>query len=156
MANTQEIQFKKECLTTTLIQEILPMADDHFKETVGIEGEPPPHVSWETYEALQRQNILHTFTARCRETLAGYAFFKVVCHPHHLNPPVMIAIMDRIYLSPDYRGKGWGSVFIKFTEDELKPFAKSIMQHVTSRNDFSPTLLKLGYAETAVIYTKNI
>jgi len=149
--------FAREFLDSRLIREIEPFADLHYFETHDAKGKDAPSVSWETYLALQDAGILHTFTARADAAgLAGYAFYKILAHPHHLEPPIMMAFMDRLYLHPEHRGNGAGSGFIRYTEQELKPYAATIVQHVTSRKDFSKKLLMSGYVESAVIFIKDL
>ena len=141
-------------MSQRLIAEISPLADLHCLETQDVKE--PLIVAWETYIELQEKNVLHTFTARKDGELVGYSFYKVICHPHHLQPPVMMAVMDRCYLIPSCRGVGRGGAFIRFTEDCLRPYAKKIVQHVTNRKDFSAGLLRAGYVESSVIYTKGL
>lgn len=138
------INFAVELYSDALIQEMMPLWQDHHKEIQQIRGvKLEPQLLM--YQCLATAGILRIYTAR-NETLAlvGYQVFTITDHPHFKGTKQ--AMMDILYLSPESR-LGWmGYQFMRYVDNELKLEGVHLMfRSISARHDFGTVLERLGY-----------
>lgn len=109
---------------------------------------------WHKYQRLQDENVLRFLAVRDNRILIGYASIIVTQSFHDRN--ITCAIVQDIYLSPEYR-KGFAAVrFLWFLEEQLKHLNVNNVS-IGERLNGRPTgklFEYLGYKSEERIWTK--
>lgn len=148
------MQFAQERLTEALIQELMPLAQKHYREIAryqDIELKP----DWAKYLFIDTQGSLAVFTYRDSNTqeLHGYAFFIVAKNLHYSDS--IQAAQDVIFIHPDHRG--YGRLFIRYCDQRLTAMKVQVVtQHVKVYQNWGKLLERMGYEAVDVIYSKRL
>lgn len=139
-----------------VIEEIKPLLERHWHEIALNKDKIPFDPDYDKYEVLEEEGILDIFTARDDEdTLCGYCITFTIPHLHYKT--TIASNVDILFVTPEHRGKMTGVRLIAFTEQQLKEQGTDLlMHHVKLAHDFSPILLRQGYAEQERIFGKYI
>jgi GNAT superfamily N-acetyltransferase len=133
--------------------EAMALARDNAKETgvLGIDEFDPDK---ERFQQLCETGALVVFTARQDGKLVGY--FVVHLFRHLIFSKTIWAIQDSLYIDPGHRGLA-AVRFLKWTDSALKDLGVDcILRQVTTQNDYSRTLERLGYALVERGYVRRI
>lgn len=134
--------------------EIYPMHVEHYKETESYTG-VPPNFSYDRYKASEEAGQFVLFTARVGDVLAGHLCYYIF-DDMHMN--MKVAREDAFFIRKQFRGKKLGGSLMSYAEDALRQLGCK-MVGMTSKvyvggADTGPSLIKRGYKETAMYYTK--
>lgn len=166
--------FAHEPLTRALIDEMMPLLREHWKEVAHYQ-DIPLDVDVETYLAAEASGVVRCYTARIRSEppgvpvmvvsrsgqrqcadgdLVGYAVYFVRPNPHYVGS--IQAAQDVLYLHPSVRG-GTGYKFIAWCDEQLRAEGTQVvLHHVKLAHDFGRLLLRQGYEAIETIYAKRL
>lgn len=151
-----KVKFLREPLTPSLLEEMRPMNEAHYKEIAHYK-DIPLKIDRQRYLALEAAGILRCYTVRDQDDhrLVGYAVFIVQFNMHYSDS--LQAAQDVIFLAPEYRGQFLGSRFINWCDDRLRDEgAQAVYQHVKVAHDFGKLLERLGYEPVDIIYARRL
>lgn len=145
--------FAREPFTAELLDEIRPLAMDHFGEIAAFQ-DIKPAIDDEFYRKAEETGMLRIFTAR-NGSLIGYAVFFVARHPHFKDS--VQATQDLIFLTPNAR-KGWtGAQFLRWCDTELaKEGVDVVYQFASEKRDIGSLLGFLGYRRDQTLYSRRL
>lgn len=150
--SSRPISFGRELLKDVWLEGVALTRANHAETGVLSAQDFDPDTK--RYLTLEQQGLTRLFTMRLGSQLIGYAVFLVVPHLHY--PKLLWAMQDVLYVSPDHRGPG-AVKFILWTDEELKADGVQVIyRHVSERNDYSRTLLRMGYAPCERSYLKRL
>lgn len=149
----QVIAFAKESVVD-LWDEVMPLLHSHWLEICtykDIRLNPDKAV----YARNEANGLFKAYTIRSDGALIGYAGYMVCPNMHY--QPILMAVQDVLYLSPDYRGKLIGLRFIKWCDKQLYELGVAyVSQHVKTAHNWGPLLERIGYSHTENIYTRRL
>lgn len=149
--------------------ELEGLVQDYYDRTPAHEGLPPYRFQWPVYWQAENAKSLLLVTARRDRkrwggrsgaghytgTLAGWALYLVIGHPHHRG--FTVAECDTLAVSPEERGKGIGRGLVEFATPLLRDMKATRIIHrhrlVYGDNALFP---KLGFQPVEVAYSKDI
>lgn len=144
--------FQQEPVSDTLIQEVFPLLEMHYKEIShypDIEFAP----DLEAYKAVAASGNLRVFTAREEGVIVGYSVFFLRHNMHYQKS--YQAVQDIIYIDPKKRG--FGMKFIGWCDEQLKAEGVQVVyQHVKAKHDFGPMLKRMNYELIDLIYGRRL
>lgn len=158
------IQFARESLTAALINEMMPLLREHWKEVAHF-ADIPLDVDVDAYLTAEAFGQVRCFTARDRTPgsdwtredvapLVGYAVYFVRPNPHYRGS--VQAVQDVLYLHPSVRG-GTGFRFIAYCDAQLRAEGvQAVYQHVKVAHDFGKLLARQGYEMVDTIWAKRL
>jgi GNAT superfamily N-acetyltransferase len=148
------LNYQREKVTDSLIDEIRPLLSLHWKEVGHEDVALDP--DFEAYGRCEEAGLIRVFTARNDAgLLVGYCIFFVRPHLHHKRS--LQASQDLLYLDLSYRGLKHGGELIAFCDEALaKEGVEVVYQHSKVQHDFGPLLEKLGYKKSETIYRKRL
>ncbi len=133
--------------------EIMPLFERHWAEIALHQDKIQLAVNWETYEIIDDAGVLHIFTVRDGDVLAGYLWILAVPHLHYAEN--LFANCDIIYIDKPYRKGFTAHKLIKFAEEKMKEAGVSVMSMNTKiHKPFDKLLLRLGFKPIERIYAK--
>lgn len=133
--------------------EIAPLLEMHYQELTCHKEAIKLAPMWGQYEAIEKAGKLAVFTARESGDLVGYAAFFVAPHLHYAD--TLCATNDVLFLHPLYRRGATGIRLIRYCEDELKKAGVGkLTWHIKHSLDWSPILMRMGYASEEVMVGK--
>lgn len=145
--------FSKERLTEAVVEALKPLLQAH-RDEVTVLLDVPLDPDWPTYHTLDDAGILHVFTARHGGELVGYAIYTVSRHLHY---PILCAMQDVLYLSPEYRRGMWAKQLIGFSEKALAASGVDVVtQHSKKHKDLSALLTFMEYQPMDTIWYKRL
>ena len=137
----------------SVYDELLPLMRSHFNE-ISVHSDFGFDVDKELYSKLDEADRIRVFLARHGSEAIGYSCYFVNKHPH---ANVIQAYQDAIYLRPDYRRLGVGHDLIEFADNYFKDIGVGIvMSAVSTKVDFSKTLLKMNYQLVDRLYARRL
>ena len=137
----------------SIYDEILPLMKSHFNE-ISHHSDFKFDVDKEMYSKLEAAGHLVAFIVRHGAEAVGYSCYVINKHPHAL---VLQAYQDAIYLRPDYRCLGIGHDLIEFADSHFKNIGVGIvMSAVSTKFDFSKTLIGLNYQLVDKLYARRL
>ena len=141
--------------TLEKISTVWPEAQEILKannEETGMLGQENFDPDVDKYLAMEAIGIAKLFTARAEGKLVGYCMMLVMPHPHYKK--TVVAFQDVLFMVSERRGIG--SVrFIKWIDEFCRSLgADNISRTVSSKKDFSRTLLRMGYEEVETSYVR--
>lgn len=141
---------------TDVIEEIKPLLKRHWHEIALNKDKIPFDPDYDKYEELEEKGILDIFTARDDEgVLCGYCITFTMPHLHYKT--TITSSVDILFVTPEHRGKMTGVRLMAFTENSLKEQGTAfLLHHVKPAHDFSPILIRQGYAQQELIFGKYI
>jgi len=146
------MRFTRERYSEALADEMLPLWNDHHRETAN-KFYGPLNPQLETYLACDKNGCLYIFTARNKGILVGYQVF-IVSEQLHSRDQIQ-AVQDVLYLKPEYRKGLTGYKFMKWCINELKNEGVDVVHQVISaRNDFGKILERMGFQLEDLTYAK--
>jgi len=106
------------------------------------------------YEEAESLGLLRLHTMRHDGELVGYALFLIANHLHYKD--TKFATVDVLYVSPLHRGINAVS-FMQWQDEQLKSDGVQVVfRQVSSKNDYSRTLERMGYAFCERSFIKRI
>lgn len=146
--------FSAEPYTEPLIQEMLPLFVDHWRE-IATHKDIPLKPVWEHYEKISAAGMLRIYTIRYNTHLKGYAVFTVVPNSHYGTS--LQANNDIIFLDVALRGKLVGFRFIKYCDQQLKAEGvQRVIHHIKLAHNWGKLLERQGYMAEEIIYSKRL
>lgn len=135
--------------------ELEPLLLEH-KDEVAVYDFLDLDVDWGRYVEGDERDSVVTFTVRSDGELVGYAAYFVSQSLHYSKEKY--AVMDVIYLAPEYREAGIGVSLLKFAEEYLtEEFDVSLMTiHMKVWAPFEGVAKHLGYELKEYMYTKYV
>lgn len=122
------------------LEEAKPLLCKHWAELEF--GEFPLDPDYDLYISLERQGVLHAYTARNEEgKLVGYAVY-IVRHHHHYKT-ILAASCDIIFIEKSYRIKGLK--FIQWCDEQLKALGVKVIVHTLKIESPTGLLERVGY-----------
>lgn len=138
---TRQTSFRRESVAECWDESIALMVGNHAETGFMRPEDFKPDRS--RYQAMFDLGILSLFTVRIFGALIGYALFVVSIHLHYSD--TIWALQDVLYVKPEHRGRT-AIRFIRWQDDELAADGVDLCyRHVSERNDYSRTLLRMGY-----------
>ena len=144
------LTFALESMTSTWPE--LEALVQNQEQEMGLLGVATPDV--EKYFKLESEGIAKLFVARSGRKAVGYSLMLLVSHPHYKEKTVAFA--DALFVTPEHRGIGavrfigWVDEFVKFLGADM------ITRSVSVRNDYSRTLVYLGYGHSETTFMKEV
>ena len=146
------VTYQQEFLDS-VIPEIKPLLDDHWKEIANHKDKIRLNPDWVTYKSLEADGGLKIFTARSGGNLIGY-FVVVVNRGLHYRDH-LFATNDVIFLTKEYRNTGLGHKLIEFAEKCLSEDGVTVLAINTKVNHpFDGLMEQMDYRLTERVYTK--
>ncbi len=135
--------------------EMRSLCELHWRE-IATHLDVPLAPMLDQYEAVEKAGKLRLFVVRDGGLLVGYALYVVAPHPHYASQ--MVATQDVIYLHPDHRRGGLGSLLIRRCDEWLSADGVSlVVHHVKVAHPALGVLLgRQGYAFTERLYSKRL
>lgn len=150
------VKFQREDVRG-LWQEVMPLLHRHWAEVAHYK-DIPLDPDYELYDRLEARGKFRAYTVRTdTSTLAGYAAFLLVGHPHYRASPQ--AQMDVIYLAPEHRGRMIGARFIRWCDEQLQAEGTRVVRHhlkVREGLNYGRLLERLGYVQEELIYVRRL
>ena len=152
---TQTTTFHQETLFPSLVEEVQPLLDAHYRE-IATYQDIPLSVDWHRYRLCEESDTLRIYTIRdeCKR-LMGYAAFFVTYHPHYSTSKW--ANQDVLYLDPSLRRDGHAVSFLRWCERQL--FVEGVQvvcHHMKVKAAHAGLFERLGYVAQDVIYTRRL
>lgn len=145
----------QEELFVKVIDEALPLLEEHWKEIANHKDVRPLEIDRISYSSMNNLGLLKILTVREDGKLIGYASFIVTKHLHYKS--WRFANNDVYYLHSDYRRTGLALEFFNKIEEWLKGYGvKSIVLQDKTHTPHSKLFDKLGYTMTENVYEKLI
>lgn len=136
-----------------VIAEVGPLLELHYQELCMNKEVVKLNPIWPQYRAVEQAGKLGVYTVRDDGVLVGYAAFFVTPHMHYAD--LMLATNDVLFLRSDYRLGTTGTRFVKYCAQSLKiRGAHKIAFHIKLTLDWSPILVRLGYAIEEITVAK--
>lgn len=152
--NTGMNSFQREQLTESMVSEVMPLLEQHWRE-IAHDLTIPLSVDWERYFMMQANDAFRVFTVRRSGELIGYAAFFV--HPNMHYSTSLQAVQDVIFIREDMRRGSLGSRLIRFAEEELKrEGVQLVLHHIKAKHNWGALLERMGYTLVDLIYAKRI
>ncbi len=131
------------------------LAELHWRE-IATHLDVPLAPMLDQYEAVEKAGKLRLFLVRDGGLLIGYALYVVAPHPHYASQ--LVATQDVIYLHPDHRHGGLGSLLLRRCDDALRADGVGlVVHHVKVAHPALGVLLeRQGYTNTERLYTKRL
>lgn len=135
--------------------ELEPLLREH-KDEVAVYDFFDLNVDWDRYVEGDDKDVIVTFTVRSDGELVGYAAYFVSQSLHYRDQKY--AVMDVIYLTPEFREAGIGASLLSFAEEYLtEEFDVSMMTiHMKVWAPFEGVADYLGYELKEYMYTKYV
>lgn len=132
---------------------IEPLLRAHWEEVAVNKDSAPLLPYWDHYYASEKINRLVVVAAENGPELVGYSVYFIAPMLH--NMPKLLAQNDIIYIHPEYRRGSLAMRLMVLGEAEAKRLGASfISMHVKTEHDFSPLLLRVGYAKAETVFMK--
>lgn len=148
----KEIIFQRERFSKELVDEIMPLTEEHFKEVSHFE-DVVPKANLGEYQILDVSDKLRIYTARNGE-LVGYAVFVVHDHPHY---GVKAATQTLLYLMPHVRAGMTGLMFLRACDQKLKDDGVKLIYHASSeKKNITPLLKRIGYEKIEEMWGRRV
>ncbi len=145
---------KEEKITKELLEEALPLLEEHAKELNVLSVTLDP--DYNAYLSAAEAGYIALYTTRDDEgKLIGYALYWVNMHPHY---SILVATQDVLFLHKDHRKGRLGIKLLKYSEKKLKEDynVKVIVQHTKKHKALDSLFSYLGYTEAEAVYLKEI
>jgi len=147
----QGITYQRETLSPYLIDEVLPLLAEHFKE-VDPFPQYPLDPDWVEYLRFEDAGHLRVYTARdAHDSLIGYMAAFVRNDPHHRTSKR--ATQDVFFIRKERRG--FGLEFLLWCNSQLKAEGIEIdFQHVSVNCDWGKMASRAGYTCVETVWAK--
>lgn len=133
------------------IIEIMQRHGEEFTYHKDKKGEVAPN--WELGILIDSMDRLCICTARDDNELIGYFVFYLTPLAHYRN--VLAAFEDTFYLLPEYRSKGIGYRFIKYSVQKMKDSGATMLKVTNkSKSDYKAMWERLGFEQEEIVYTQ--
>jgi GNAT superfamily N-acetyltransferase len=134
-----------------LIEEIIPLTEEHWGEIARNKDVIKLNPNYDTYKTLQDLGMLHIVTARDEGRLIGYAITLITPNLHYSDH--LFAVNDILFISKKYRGGRTGYRMFKYMEKCYRERGVSVV-HIHSKlaHDFAKLMDHLGYSEIEKVY----
>jgi GNAT superfamily N-acetyltransferase len=143
----------REPITYELMEELGPMFHIHWEKCGIYRDKMPLDVNKDFYVQSEKSGHAFIYTIRADGKLVGYSMVLLNYQPHYKKD--VFAVVDAIYIDPEYRKGSRAKKFMKDIEAYVKRLGISILAYYVGIELDYPELFKyLGYDKTEVIYTK--
>lgn len=151
---TKIVDFARESLSESLVNEMMPLWEDHYEE-IALYKDIPLQPDFGVYDAVEQAGNLRIYTARHEGELVGYEIVFVARHPHYAT--MKAANQDILFLAKDMRQGLIGYRFIKWCDERLEHEGIDVVfQHVKKSHNFGVMLERMGYVEHDIIYSRRL
>ncbi len=146
------IQYSVEVCTESLIGELKPLLEDHWKEIAMFKDKISFSPDYEKYLILQDMGALHVVVVRDEGKIVGYFVSFIQPHIHYKDN--IFAINDILYVDPSYRGGTVAYRMFKYAKKELKKIGVSVlMVHMKTKYPFEKLCESLGMDKEEFVYS---
>jgi GNAT superfamily N-acetyltransferase len=145
-----------EVVTKELIDEMLPMLEEHRKELTAYK-DIKLNVDYERYIGAYNIGMFRVFVARDENnSIVGYVAYFINNNAHYSD--YVYAIQDVLYVDKSRRGGVIGAKLLKYADNALKNEhnVSVVTQHTKVFHDIGPFLEKMGYEFVEKIYMKRL
>jgi hypothetical protein len=106
------------------------------------------------YKQIEELGLLRLFTMRDAGKLVGYCVMFISHHMHY--PTTLWAHQDVLFVVPEWRG--FAAIrFIRTIDRALKESGvKYVIRQVTTKKNFSRTLVRMGYEELETSFMRGL
>jgi ribosomal protein S18 acetylase RimI-like enzyme len=147
------INITRETLTDELIDELMPLLNLHWDKCGLYKSKLHLEVDKDFYVKAEKSGHALLYTVRSDGILVGYATALLNYQPHHKND--IFAMVDTIYIKPEYRRGMLAIKFMKNLESDLKSRGISVLAyHVGVELDYPELFQWLKYDRSEIVYTK--
>ena len=148
------MKYQQEFMDTCL-ESMIPLFDKHWEEIALHKDTIKLNPDYDKYRQAEEEGKLKVFTVRDGDVLCGYIVFFCDYHIHYKDN--VWAIMDILYIDPEYRNSGVGVELITFAESCLKSDGIDVvMINTKSHKSFGDLLERIGYFEVETFYGKRV
>ena len=139
----------------TAIQDIMDIAEEHYLETEPLADRISLNPDLDLYAQGNESGVIRFYTAREEGDLIGYCIMLV--HPKPHTKDALYAVMDMIYVDPEYRHTELAPDLLTFTMNEVRDLGAEVMT-IAMRNHlkFEKLAEGLGFYKSEISYTKYI
>jgi hypothetical protein len=147
------MQFQREPISGTLIDEISPLLLAHWHEIAHYK-DIPLLPDFDSY--IANQSNIRVFTFRDESgRLIGYNVFFLRMAPHYKDS--VQAVQDILFLEPKHRKAMWGSKFIRWCDVQLQGEGVEVVyHHLKASHNHGRLLERQGYELVDLIYAKRL
>ena len=138
----------------TAIDDATALFSQHWVECACWKDKIKLNVDKERYLAANAAGIARAYTMRDDDgTLVGYAGVILNKHLHYKDD--VFAMVDVLYIEPEYRNGLSAVKFMKWVEANIKEIGVSVMTyHIKSFHDYPAIFERLGFEKIEYIYAK--
>lgn len=148
------LEYAVEKLTTELIQELLPLQEEYWRQVAGPFHNFPPDVDWATYLRAEELGRLRFVVGREEGEVRGGAFIVLGPHPHYA---CISASLPLLFIHPDQRYGREGFRLLKLAEDTAaKAGAQMLMTHGGIHNGVAKLFEATHYQDFGRYFVKVI
>ena len=154
------ITFSDKESVSSLIQEIKPLLEEHYKEIARHQNIIKLNPDFGKYKWMEEKGMIHLVTVRDHPgklglyaNLIGYFLCFLNQHIHYQDH--QMAMNDIIYLSPEYRKGTTAKEMIEYTTQGLKKRGVTkLCINVKLEHDFGSLLKRMGFTPFETVYEK--
>lgn len=137
---------------STIRTDIESLIDAHWREVAMYQDEIPLQVMWDTYDAMEKQGLMHCMAVRELGELVGYYIGMVKPHLHYANS--LTFFTDVYFLSQKHRkGRAGLKLFTEMKKSLKKRGVQRMIVSTKVRLDMSKVLYRLGFHEAERVFT---
>lgn len=127
------------------------LVDEYSAET-RIDGMPPASARFETYDAMERAGIIHSFAARVDLRLAGFVAVLGYAIPHYT---CIVCMTESFFVSKPYRNRLIGLKLLGAAEDKARELkSPGLFVSAPFGGNLWELLPKLDYRESNRVFFK--
>jgi GNAT superfamily N-acetyltransferase len=146
---------QEEPLGDEFFKEAGELLQAHWEECAGWKDTIPLAPDTIRYKGLHQLGYARVFILRAEGAMVGY--ISVLTTPNLHYKDHVFAIVDTVFIHPDYRKGPTGLMFMRWVEGEMREYGAAIMSyHIKVAHDYPALFKRLGYAPTEIIYAKDI
>lgn len=147
----------EENLTDSLIEEVRPLLEAHYREIAWRQDVIPLDIDVERYKELWEKGHVLVIAAREKDlTLVGYNVYLINQHLHYKS--TVYAMNDVLYVTPGRRGYSIALKMLHVAETILKRrFERLVMGlHIKEDHDWGILAARAGYEKNESTWFKYI
>ena len=149
-----EVVFAREPYSLGLVNEMLPLWAEHWKE-IASETFGPLEPNLEFYETLDKYGVLRIYTVRNEGKLIGYQIFNVAMSPMSKN--MLTSNSSLIYITPDERKGLLAKRFLDFCTNQLSiDGVQVVYMSISADHKLKSLLERSGFRHVDQIYCKKL
>lgn len=127
---------------------------DEYADEVRLEGMPPAKAKFETYDAMERAGMLHSFDARIDGLLVGFIAMLAIVLPHYNH---VGCVTESFYVSKAYRQHLVGLKLLAAAEEKAAQLGSpGLLVSAPYGGKLFELLPRCGYVETNRVFFKKV